>query len=42
MSSIFVWDLDKEQLLHTIQSSADSGISALVSSGYNVLFESSE
>lgn len=32
MSSILVWDLDKEQLLSTIQSSADSGISALSAS----------
>lgn len=32
MSSILVWDLDKEQLVNTIQSTADSGISALVSS----------
>uniref|UniRef100_A0ACD5Y4G3 Uncharacterized protein n=1 Tax=Avena sativa TaxID=4498 RepID=A0ACD5Y4G3_AVESA len=32
MSSIFVWDLDKEQLVHTIQPSADSGISALSAS----------
>lgn len=31
MSSILVWDLDKEQV-NTIQSTADSGISALVSS----------
>lgn len=31
MSSILVWDLDKEQG-NTIQSTADSGISALVSS----------
>ncbi|XP_039797194.1 regulatory-associated protein of TOR 1-like isoform X2 [Panicum virgatum] len=30
MSSILVWDLDKEQLLSTIQSSADSAISALL------------
>ncbi|AQK56955.1 Regulatory-associated protein of TOR 1 [Zea mays] len=38
MSSILVWDLDKEQLLNTIPSSADSAISALsasqVRSGY--------
>lgn len=34
MSSILVWDLDKEQLLNTIHSTADSGISALVSSCY--------
>jgi regulator-associated protein of mTOR len=27
-----VWDLDKEQLLSTIQSTADSAISSLVSS----------
>ncbi|KAF8706341.1 hypothetical protein HU200_030603 [Digitaria exilis] len=32
MSSILVWDLDKEQLLSTIQSSADSAISALSAS----------
>ncbi|KAG8088828.1 hypothetical protein GUJ93_ZPchr0011g27382 [Zizania palustris] len=32
MSSILVWDLDKEQLLNTIQSTADSGISALSAS----------
>ncbi|XP_037433769.1 regulatory-associated protein of TOR 1-like isoform X3 [Triticum dicoccoides] len=32
MSSILVWDLDKEQLLNTIPSSADSGISALSAS----------
>jgi regulator-associated protein of mTOR len=31
MSSILVWDLDKEQLLSTIQSSGDSAISSLVS-----------
>lgn len=31
MSSILVWDLDKEQV-NTIQLTADSGISALVSS----------
>ncbi|XP_039775690.1 regulatory-associated protein of TOR 1-like isoform X2 [Panicum virgatum] len=32
MSSILVWDLDKEQLLSTIQSSGDSAISALSAS----------
>ncbi|KAL5205507.1 hypothetical protein ABZP36_033716 [Zizania latifolia] len=32
MSSILVWDLDKEHLLNTIQSTADSGISALSAS----------
>ncbi|XP_062204192.1 regulatory-associated protein of TOR 1 isoform X2 [Phragmites australis] len=32
MSSILVWDLDKEQLLSTIQSSTDSAISALSAS----------
>uniref|UniRef100_A0A0E0R394 Uncharacterized protein n=1 Tax=Oryza rufipogon TaxID=4529 RepID=A0A0E0R394_ORYRU len=32
MSSILVWDLDKEQLVNTIQSTADSGISALSAS----------
>ncbi|KAL6653350.1 hypothetical protein ACP70R_008928 [Stipagrostis hirtigluma subsp. patula] len=32
MSSILVWDLDKEQLLSTIQSSADRAISALSAS----------
>ncbi|KAL5226220.1 hypothetical protein ABZP36_012859 [Zizania latifolia] len=32
MSSILVWDLDKEQLLNTIQSTADSGISAISAS----------
>ncbi|CAL4897253.1 unnamed protein product [Urochloa decumbens] len=32
MSSILIWDLDKEQLLSTIQSSADSAISALSAS----------
>ncbi|KAK8447188.1 hypothetical protein SEVIR_8G015500v4 [Setaria viridis] len=32
MSSILIWDLDKEQLLNTIQSSGDSAISALSAS----------
>ena len=32
MSSILVWDLEKEQLLSTIESPADSAISAPVSS----------
>ncbi|KAG8093493.1 hypothetical protein GUJ93_ZPchr0012g21870 [Zizania palustris] len=32
ISSILVWDLDKEQLLNTIQSTADSGISAISAS----------
>uniref|UniRef100_A0A0D9XNB4 Raptor N-terminal CASPase-like domain-containing protein n=1 Tax=Leersia perrieri TaxID=77586 RepID=A0A0D9XNB4_9ORYZ len=32
MSSILVWDLDKEQLISTILSTADSGISALSTS----------
>ena len=32
MSSILVWDLEKEQLLSTIESPAGSAISALVSS----------
>ncbi|XP_040384579.1 regulatory-associated protein of TOR 1-like isoform X1 [Oryza brachyantha] len=32
MSSILVWDLDKEQLVNTIQSTCDSGISALSAS----------
>jgi hypothetical protein len=32
MASILVWDLDKEQPMSTIQTSADSAISALVSS----------
>ncbi|KAL6905760.1 hypothetical protein ACP4OV_003361 [Aristida adscensionis] len=34
MSSILVWDLDKEQLQSTIQLSADSAVSALVRSGH--------
>uniref|UniRef100_A0A0Q3QIQ6 Uncharacterized protein n=1 Tax=Setaria italica TaxID=4555 RepID=A0A0Q3QIQ6_SETIT len=32
MSSILIWDLDKEQLLNTMQSSGDSAISALSAS----------
>jgi len=39
MSSILVWDLDEEQLLSTIQSSADSAISALVNSCCHVQFD---